>query len=200
MHLIYGDEYVSIEGICRSSRNAFLQFYFSVSSIYGLESVGTYVYCLWTFYGIVRSSLLYSPLDQSNLVGGTVYCRWPFSGSVRHGPFLRRVTSPILPPLSGPTCIVYGRFPALFGRPFCIALSPNQILSAGPCIVYGRFPAAFVTVRSCVGWRHRSFPRCRDLRVLSLAVFRHCSVASFVLLKRRENPDALLLHHRLKSF
>ena len=69
------------------------------------------------------------------------------------------------PPLSGPTCIVYGHFPALFGRPFCIALSPNQILSAGPCIVYGRFPAAFVTVRSCVGWRHRSFPRCRDLRV-----------------------------------
>ena len=101
------------------------------------------MYCLWPFYGIVRSSLLYSPLDQSNLVGGTVYCLWPFSGSVRHGPFLRRVTSPILPPLSGPTCIVYGRFTALFGRPFCIALSTNQILSAPMCISYGRFSALF---------------------------------------------------------
>ena len=65
--------------------------------------------------------------------------------SVLHG-----VTLPILSPLSGPTCIVYGRFPALFGRPSCIALSTNQILSAGLCIVYGRFPAVFVTVRSCI--------------------------------------------------
>ena len=53
------------------------------------------------------------------------------------------LTSPILPPLSGPTCIIYGRFPALFGRPFCIALSANQILSAPTCISYGRFPALF---------------------------------------------------------
>ena len=63
-----------------------------------------------------------------------------------------------VPPLSALTCIAYGRFTALFGRPFCIALSANQILSAGPCIVYDRFPAVFVRVRSCVAWRHRSFP------------------------------------------
>ena len=77
----------------------------SATSLVRPPVVGTYVYCLWTFFGIVRSSLLYSHLDQSNLVGGTVYCLWPFSGSVRHGPFLRRVTSPILPPLSGRTTV-----------------------------------------------------------------------------------------------
>ena len=77
-----------------------------------------YVYYLWAFFGIVRSPLLYGPLDQSNLVGGTVYCLWAFSGSFRHGPFLHGVTSPIFSPLSAPTCIVYGRFPALFGCPF----------------------------------------------------------------------------------
>ena len=64
------------------------------------------------------------------------------------------------PPLSGPTCTVYGRFPALFGRPFCIPLdlSTNQILSTVPCFVYGLFPAVFVTVRSCIAWRHQSIP------------------------------------------
>ena len=115
----------------------------SATSLVHPPVVGTYVYCLWTFYGIVRSPLLYSPLSQSNLVGGTVYCLWPFSGSFRHCPFLRSVTSPILPPLSAPTCIVYGHFTALFGRPFSIPLSPNQILSALTCISYGRFPALF---------------------------------------------------------
>ena len=80
--------------------------------------------------------LLYSPLDQSNLVVRTVYCLWPFSGNVK--------------PLSGSiwtrtatTCNVYGRFSALFGRPFCIPLSANQILSAPTCISYGRFSALF---------------------------------------------------------
>ena len=143
-----------------------------------------YLYCLWTFwtfYGIVRSPLLYSPLDQSNLVGETVYCLWKFSGNVRHCPFLHSVTSPIFSPLSAPTCIAYGRFTALFSRPCCMSLSTNQILSARPCIVYGLFPATFVTVRSCIAWRHRSFPRCRHLRVLPMDVLRHCSVAPQVV-------------------
>ena len=94
------------------------------------------MYCLWLFSGIVRTPLLYSPLAQSNLVVLTVHCLWTFSGNVK--------------PLSGSiwtrtatTCNVYGRFTALFGRPFCIALSANQILSAPTCISYGRFPATF---------------------------------------------------------
>ena len=228
--------------------------------------VGTYVYCLWTFSGIVRTPLLLALSVNQILSAGpcivygrfpalfvticsciawrhrsfpryrdlrvlsmdvlrhcsdapfvypsrpikscrrTVYCLWTFSGIVRHGPFLHSVTSPVHPPpLSAPTCIVYGRFPALFGRTFCIAPSTNQILllptcisygrfpafsdaplytplgqqilSAGPCIAYGRFPALFVTVCSCIAWRHRSFPRCRHLRVLLMDVFRHCSDA-----------------------
>ena len=65
--------------------------------------------------------------------------------------------NPFFSPLSTPTCIIYGRFTALFGRSCCIALSANQTLSSGPCIIYGSFPATFVTVRSCKAWRHRSF-------------------------------------------
>ena len=152
------------------------------------------------FYGIVRSPLLYSPLDQSNLVGKTVYCLWKFSGNVRHCPFLRSVTSPIFSPLSAPTCIAYGRFTALIGRPCCIALSTNQILSARQCIVYGSFPATFVTVRSWKAWRHRSFPPLSAPTCIAYGRFTALFGRFFVLLKRRENPDALLLHHSLKSF
>ena len=82
---------------------------------------------------------VYTSLHQSNLVGTYVHFLWPFSSIVRHRPFLHSVTSPFLSPLSGPTCIVYGRFSALFGRPFCIPLSANQILSAGPCIISWTF-------------------------------------------------------------
>ena len=46
--------------------------------------VDTYVYYLWTFYGIVRSPLLYGPLDQSNLVGTYVHYLWKFTGIVHH--------------------------------------------------------------------------------------------------------------------
>ena len=84
-----------------------------------------------------------------------------------------------VPPLSAPTCIVYGRFPALFRRPFCIPLSTNQILSTPTCISYGCFPALFVTVCSCIAWHHRSVPRCRHLRAFSMDVFRHCSDALY---------------------
>ena len=75
-------------------------------------------------------------VGQSNLVGTYIHCLWQISGNVK--------------PLSGSiwtrtatTCIIYGRFSALFGRPFRTALSANQILSAPTCISYGRFPALF---------------------------------------------------------
>ena len=98
-----------------------------------------------------------------------MYCLWTFSGSFRHGPFLHSVTSPIFSPLSAPTCIIYGRFTALFGRPFCIALSANQILLAPTCIVYGKFPAMWNPSLDRYG-------PVRRLRVLSMGVFRHCLV------------------------
>jgi hypothetical protein len=126
------------------------------------------VYCLWTFSGSFRHGpflhsvtspifsplsaptciiygrftalfgrpLLYSPLGQSKLVGTYVHCLWQISGNVKPLPgsiWTRTAT----------TCITYGRFSALFGRPFCIALSTNQILSAPTCISYGRFSALF---------------------------------------------------------
>ena len=69
--------------------------------------VGTYVHYLWTFFGIVPSPLLYSPLDQSNLVVRTVYYLWKFSGNVRRCPFLHSVTSPIFSPLSSPFINIY---------------------------------------------------------------------------------------------
>ena len=59
--------------------------------------VGTYVYCLWPFSGIVRSPLSYSPLDQSNLVGTYVHFLWPFFGIVP-SPFIniQRYATPLL--------------------------------------------------------------------------------------------------------
>ena len=50
-----------------------------------MDPYGDYMKCLWAFSGIVRTPLLYSPLDQSNLVGTYVHFLWPFSGIVYHG-------------------------------------------------------------------------------------------------------------------
>ena len=179
----------------------------------------------------VRSCMAWRHRSFPPLSGPTCIIYGRFSALFRSPFCIALSTNQIL---SSWPCIVYGRFPALFGRPFCIALLTNRSVSSGPCNVYGNFPALFVAVRSCMAWRHRSFPplsgpTCiiygrfsalfrspfctalstnqilsswpcivygpfpamwnpsvdrygpvRRLRVMSMGVFRHCSVAPFV--------------------
>ena len=83
------------------------------------------------------------PTNQERVVW-TMYCLWTFSGNVfvtGRACIARRHRS--FSPLSAPTCIIYGRFTALFERPCCMALSTNRTLSAPTCNIYGRFSALF---------------------------------------------------------
>ena len=113
-----------------------------------MDPYGEYVYYLWALSGIVWRPLLYSPLGQSYLVGTYVHFLWPFFGSVP-SPFIniQRYATPLLIFIQNPDENI-----KYWPRP------TNKILSAGPWIVYGRFPALFITLRSCIARRHRSFP------------------------------------------